>query len=120
MAGSVKVKGQRDLVRAFRSMEKDVAKETRKGLKDAAEPVRREAQARFSVHSIKSAAGFRVAVRTRGVAVEQRLSRTTGAHPEWGALQMETALIPARESKTDEVIDALEKVLDRLGDRNGF
>lgn len=120
-AGAVQVRGLRELQRDFRKLSKEVSKEIRKGLKDAVEPVRQEAQSLFSPIDSRSAAGYRVAVRARGVAIEQRIGRTTGHHPEFGALQMRRALLPARASKFDEVIDRLDRdVLGRLEARYGF
>jgi hypothetical protein len=119
-AGSVKVKGLRELQRAFREMSKESAKELREGLREAAEPVRQEASRLFAPVNIGSAMGYRVRVRQRGVAVEQSRKRVTGQHPEYGALQMRTALIPALAHREDEVLRGVEKVLDELADDNGF
>lgn len=119
-AGSVKVKGLKELQRDFRRIDKDAAKAVRQGLKEAAEPVRQEAARLFSGVDAHSAAGYKVRIRQRGVAVEQTRRRTTGLHPEFGKLQMRRALLPALASREDQVVDGLERVLDGLADRNGF
>ena len=51
-----------------------------------------------------------------GVFVEQSLRKTTGHHPEYGALQMRQALIPALVSKSDEVEREMKKAADDLAD----
>jgi hypothetical protein len=98
----------------------DLPKEVRRELKEAAEPVRLEAQRLFAPVSARSAAGYRVRVRSRGVAVEQSKRRTTGKHPEFGRMQIGRALIPALERKSDDVEDALAGMIDRLAARNEF
>ena len=118
--GTVRVKGLRELQRDFRKMEGVLSKELREGLRAAAEPVRREAQALFESVSADSAAGYKVRVRARGVAVEQSRRRTTGLRRDYGRLQMARALIPALDRKTDDVIDGVDKVLGKLAGDNGF
>jgi hypothetical protein len=119
-AGAVRVRGLRELQRDFRKMGGILPRETKEALRKSAEPVRAEAQSLFSPISAESAAGYRVAVRARGVAVEQRKGRTTGQHPEFGALQMRRALLPALELRRDDVIDGLDQMLGRLAGENGF
>lgn len=119
-ASTIRVRGLREMQRDFRKMEGDLAKETRKGLKEAAEPVRKEAQALFEHINARSAAGYRVVSRARGVSVEQRYRRTTGKRPDYGRRQMGRALIPALEAKADDVVKGIEKVFDQLAGRNGF
>lgn len=116
----VRVIGLRELQRALRAVSADAAKELRRELKELAEPVREEARRLFAPLSPRSAAGFRVAVRSRGVAVEQRLRRTTGRRPDFGSLQMQRALLPALGAKRGEVERGLEEMLDRLGSKEGF
>ena len=119
-ASTVRVRGLRELQRDFRKMSKDLSKEVRDGLREAAEPVRQEASTLFSPISADSAAGYKVRVRQRGVAVEQSRRRTTGKRPDFGRLQMGRALIPALENRADEVVKGVEKVLDKLAGSNGF
>ena len=121
MAGAtVRVRGLPQLQRAFRSISKDLSREVRSGLKEAAQPVLQEAQALLSPVSADSAAGYRIVVRARGVALEQSRKRTTGLRPDWGRFQFGRAMAPAVESKEQEVVNGLEKVLDDLARRNGF
>jgi hypothetical protein len=120
MAEAVRVKGYREVVKGFRDMDKDVAKGIREELRSAGQIVQREASALFAPVSERSAAGYKVRVRQKGVAVEQSLRRTTGEHPEYGALQMRTALLPALESNEREVYAGINAVLDRAAQHNGF
>lgn len=119
-AGTVRVRGLRELQRDFRRISKDLAKEVREGLKAAAEPVRQEAAELFNPVDAHSAAGYRVSVRQKVVTVQQSRRRTTGQHPEYGSLQMRRALIPARSRREDEVVEAVDKVLAKLAGENGF
>jgi hypothetical protein len=101
-------------------MSKELTKEVRDGLRKAAEPVRDDAHARFSHVSPRSALGYKVRVRQRGVAVEQSRKRTTGKRPDFGVMQMREALLPALAAKSDEVVERLDDVLGRLAGENGF
>lgn len=118
--GTVRVQGLRELQRDFRRMSSELAKDLRSELREAGDIVRDDARPRMAGYSGKTAAGFRTVVRARGVAVEQRLGRTTGKRPDFGALQMREALVPALDAKQDEVVDRLDRMLDHLAGENGF
>lgn len=110
------MKGYREFLRACSRAEKATSKEVRAALAKAAEPVRAEAASLFeSVHE-RSARGYKIRVRARGVSVEQSIRKTTGAHPEFGSLQMNTALIPALESNQDEIERGAERAVDEITD----
>lgn len=117
MAGPVVVKGVRELQRALRVYDMDLAKNLRQELKQVGMLVQVEARARFTSFSEKSAAGYKVRVRQRGVSVEQSLRKTTGLRPDWGALQMTQALIPALVTKEPLVVERVERMLDNLETR---
>ena len=118
MAGAIKVKGLREFQRACNKSSKEVKSGLRRRLRESGDIVRDEARSRFAGIDARSAAGYRTAVRARGVSVEQRLGRTTGRRPDFGALQMRDALVPALDAKSGEVERKLE---DMLGDLvNGF
>lgn len=116
MAEAVRVRGLRELQRDLRKANREVAKEVRDELRDAGEIVRAAAAGRFGRYDERSASGFRVAVRARGVAVEQKLRRSTGLRPDYGKLQMRRALVPALDDKADEVERRLLDMLDNLID----
>lgn len=87
----------------------------REELRAAGGKVRDEAQNRFESYSPKSALGYRVYVRAGlRIDVEQSISRTTGLHPEFGALQMRQALLPSLGDKQDEIFADVEAALTRL------
>jgi hypothetical protein len=118
VAETVRVKGLRDLQRDLRKVSKGLSKELREGLLTAGRIVERDASGRLMPINASSASGLRTYARTRGVSVEQSRRRTTGQHPEFGALQMRRALLPALESKENEVVSRVEDVLDGLFDRH--
>jgi hypothetical protein len=69
----------------------------------------------------RTAEGFRTFVRAGAIVhLEQSLRKTTGLHPEWGALQMTKGLLPAREEKLDEVADRVELFVGALLHKHGF
>jgi hypothetical protein len=116
---TIHVRGLRELQAAFLKLSPELRKELRKELKEAGEVVRREAVSLWD-EDPRISAGYKVRVRARGVAVEQSQGRTTGRRPDFGALQMRTALSPALDAKTDQVVVGLELMLDRLGGSAGF
>jgi hypothetical protein len=114
---TLRVDGYRQLMVAFQHADKDSRRELRRTLARAGEHIQRDATARFSRVNARSAAGYRVRVRQRGIAVEQSIRKTTGLHPEYGALQMRTALLPALMENQNETVRALERALDEVADR---
>lgn len=108
------MEGLREFLRAAAKAEKDTKKKIRARFREVGEIVRRDAAARFSSTDAKTAGGYRVSVRQRGVSVEQRLGKTTGKRGDFGALQMRKALIPASQSKLDEIEREMERALDDL------
>jgi hypothetical protein len=117
---AIRVKGDKELARAFKEMRREVLRELRPALRKIGEIVRQDAAARFASYDERSSAGYKVRVRLRGVAVEQSLKRTTGAHPQYGTLQMERALLPARDDKQAEVVASVETLVSVSASRNGF
>jgi hypothetical protein len=111
------VKGYRELIRGLKQLTPDSKREIRKAFKHSGEAVQHEALARFQPIDARSAAHFKVGVTQRGVRVYQSLRKTTGKHPEYGAMQMRRALIPARASEAPKTEQALEQVLDKVADR---
>jgi hypothetical protein len=120
VAETLVVHGHRELIRSFKEMDKQEAKGLREELRSAGQVVQREAMSLFAPVSPRSATGYKVRVRQSGVAVEQSLRRTTGEHPEFGALQMQRALLPAMDRREHEVINRLESLLHRVAAREGF
>ena len=110
----------REVLAGLTAMDKDVAKGIREELRSAGQIVQREATSLFAPVSDRSAAGYKVRVRQRGVAVEQSLRRTTGEHPDFGTLQLQTALLPSLERHEHDVVNKLTAMLDEVARKNGF
>lgn len=118
---AVKVKGLKELERALKASDKETAKGFRKELREAGKIVALDARSRMGGIDRYSATGIRPRVRGGvNVSVEQSRRRTTGKRPDFGALQMRRALVPALESKRDEVERRVENLLDAVGRSNGF
>lgn len=113
--GPVRVQGLRELDKAWRAADKELAREMRGRLKEIGEIVAVDARRRFDRISPKDAATMQPSARAAGVFVQQKKRKTTGKRPDYGARQMNEALQPALEAKEDEVVKAYEeKVLDEV------
>jgi hypothetical protein len=106
----------REFLRATDRAGKETKKEVRAAFRKVGEVIRVEAARNFESIDPHSASGYRTRVRQRGVAVEQSLRRVTGLRPDYGALQMREALLPAVEDKADEVVDEFNDAMDRVAD----
>lgn len=113
------MKGLRELERGLRETDKDTAKALRKELREAGKVVALEARRRHAFVSPRSAMGIRPRVRS-GLVVyaEQSRRRTTGQHPEFGVVVMEGALLPAKEAKTPEVKEMVERAIANATESN--
>ena len=117
MAGSaIRVKGYKQCARAARKAGKATNKEVRAAFKEVGEPVRADATSKFNLIDARSAAGYRVAVRQRGIAVEQRLKKTTGKRGDYGSMQMRRALIPALHQNEGKIDKAMDHAIDKVAD----
>jgi hypothetical protein len=115
MADRVNVTGVRELVRAADAAGKETKKLVRDRLRKFAEPVLLESRARLSRYDVRSASRLGISVRRTGtVSVEQRMRRTTGAHPQFGALQMTEVLIPALDANEQKVMADFEEAVDDI------
>lgn len=104
-----------DLLRRTDAAGGNIKKYTRQALREAAEPIRANAAARFARYDFESAATFGVSVRKTGtITVEQRRRRTTRKHPEFGVLQMRRALIPALRDNQEEVLASVNHAVDLM------
>jgi hypothetical protein len=111
---TLRVEGYRELMRALKNADREQRLEVRHTLRDVGAIVQRDAAQRFTPINAKSAAGYKVRVRQRGVAVEQSIRKTTGVHPEWGSLQMRRALIPALYANETDTARAMEAAMDKV------
>lgn len=114
MPDEIYVKGYREFVRACTHSSAEVRKGLRAALREAGNLVRDEARSLFSKYDERSASKYGTTVRQSGVSVEQRLRRVTGKRPDYGALQMRRALLPARGREMPKVEQGLERMLDEI------
>ena len=110
------VRGYREFLKACNHADKDSKREVRAAFKTVGEIVRADAERLFAAVDAKSAAGYRVRVRQRGIAVEQSLRKTTGKRPDYGAKQMRDALIPARSRNESRIEHEFEHAMDIVAD----
>jgi hypothetical protein len=108
----LQIKGYRELMRGLKQLTPDSKREIRKAFKHSGEAVQHKALVRFQPIDARTAAHYKVGVTQRGVRVYQSLRKTTGKHPEYGALQMRRALIPARAEELPETERGVEHALD--------
>jgi hypothetical protein len=117
MAGSTTaVKNLRPFLKAALKEEKESRKLVRAEYRHVGDIVKEEGARLFGKYDAGSAAGFRTVVRQRGVSVEQRKRKTTGTRPDYGALQMRLALLPALDAKEEEVVEAFDRATDAICD----
>lgn len=115
-ADTIVVRGYRELLAACAEAPKELRREVRSILREAGESVRRDATSRFEAYSSVSAHGYRTVARTHGITVDQRLRKVTGRHPEWGALQMRRALLPALHENTERFERDMEHAVELIKD----
>lgn len=101
-------------------MDGDLSKKFREAMKEAAEIVAPVARGKFEHIQPRSAATMTDRARARGASVEQSQGRTTGLRPDFGALQMRVALMPALDEKAPEVENKVDEMLGHLASENGF
>jgi hypothetical protein len=119
--GEVRIKGLRQLHSSFKRYDNELKLELERELRDAGELVADKARDLFSSVDARSAEGFQPRLRGFGrVTVEQKRRRTTGQRPDFGSLQMRTALLPSVAISTDRIMEAMEGMLDRIGRESGF
>jgi predicted HTH domain antitoxin len=118
MAGGpvLRAKGLKELILACDKAGKETKSVVRAALRSTGIQVRADATNRFARYDEKTAFGFRVIVRRRGVNVEQTLRKTTGLRPDFGALQMRRGLLPALRDNEAELERQVELALDRIVD----
>lgn len=119
--GAVRVQGLRELNRAFKVADARLAKELRVALRDAAEPVRAEAEqlalstiTRMTVPWSQMRIGVTstrvyVAPRQRGARQPQR------KRPNLAALLLRRSMLPALDHNQAEVVHRLDEMLGTVG-----
>lgn len=121
MTQTVRVKGLRELLAVTDQLPKDVRKGVRKELRRVAEPVRDEANSRFlaDVSPVRSQTRYGISVRKVGtISVEQRAKAKTGnpllKRGSFTDLQWSKALGPAVDSHADDMVRAMDDVLQTI------
>ena len=117
---TVRIHGLRELNRALGKVNKDAGRKVRDALKEAAEPVAASARTRLARYPGASTATISPRATTRSVFVTQRKRKVSGLRPDFGTLQMKEVLLPALYDHEDDLVDAVEDALDRLGRMQGF
>lgn len=111
---TLRVEGYRQFLTACDNADKNTKREVRATFRKVGDAVKEGAAARFAGVDARTAAGFRTGVRRTGVSVQQSLRKTTGLHPEFGALQMRRALVPSLEANAAETERAFEQAIDKV------
>lgn len=116
--GTVRVTGLREYHRAISKVSKPLKRELEAALRKVAEPVAADIRslAETEQWGPRTVDGIR-AGSSRGVPViRQRRRKTTGAHPEFGGMQMRRAFLPGLERNEETIVRGVEAMLDDLTD----
>jgi hypothetical protein len=114
--GTLVLKGYDDFLRATDRASRESKRYVRETFREVGDDVRKDSATRLTKYSPRSAARIRTVVRRRGISVEQTLRRTTGLRPDFGALQMRRALVPALDDNAPALERKLEHAMDRVAD----
>lgn len=120
MAASVRVEGAREVIRAFRSVDRSLAAKFGADLKKAADPVVESARGKVTRYAGASVSTIRSRRSGPNVYVEQGARKVTGRRGDFGALQMRTVLEPALDENEREVFTEVNRILDGYAHRAGF
>lgn len=117
MSGELVVRGYKELLRGLVDADKNTRREVRATLREAGDTVKvaaaENALSRFH-NAGRTAAGYRVVVRQRGLSVEQSIRKTTGKRPDYGGLQMKDALLPALERNEGRIEADMDAAMDKV------
>lgn len=114
------MRGLRTTQRAFKRMSGELGPTLRSELASTAEPVARDARQREEQWEGASIGTIAPRIVLNGVYVTQRARKVTGKRPDFGALQMTHAFIPALEAHREEIFAGAERALDRVVRAGGF
>lgn len=118
---AVRYEGLNTLFRDLKELEPIVLKELKLAFGQIAEVVARDARLFFRRYNEQSAYGFAGGVRQSGlVVVQQTRRKTTGLRPDFGALMMRKALLPARGKNMSETIRVSENAVNAALRAKGF
>lgn len=120
MQPAIRITGLREVQRALLRAEVGLRPALRAAFKRVAEPIAAEARGLLAQYPGASVGTIGPRVTLAGVAVTQRAGTVTGAHPQFGELQMTDVMIPALEHHADDVEDGAGDALDALILAAGF
>jgi hypothetical protein len=118
-AGTVKITGYRETMRALNKIQRGAHKRVMGGLLLAAEPVRRSWVGKLSPYRGVSTSTITPKMTTSSIFVTQRARKRTGKRGDFGSLQMRHGLAALFE-EADNTTRAVEKALDMLTGEAGF
>jgi len=126
--GAVRVRGLKELTRAFNGMSKDIAQDLVWELQEAADPVRKMAEplALTRISNMPSSpqwATMKIGVsKAKGSVYMFPASRRRGGsgRPNLADLLMGRSMEPALEANENEVVDRVDHLLARLGGEYDF
>ena len=117
---TIRVENARAVYAAFRKVDQKLATELGADLKKAVAPVvdaAKQKEQRWAGASIPTIRSKRSGLR---VFVEQSARKKTGLRPDFGALQMSSALEPALDENVEGIRGDVEDTLDRYARAAGF
>lgn len=120
-AGSVKVTGLRELIKACDASDTQLVKGIRERLQKAADHVAQDVQRRYSPFSAKGAAGVKGKVTKPGnaiVAQTLRKTRPPRARGNFGGLVFAKAFLPAVDANQPIVEGMFSDLIDAIGTDN--
>jgi hypothetical protein len=116
----VRVEGTKEVIRAFREIDKKLGTDFGNDLKRAAEPVVDSAKGKIGRYRGASLGTIRSRRRGGTVYVEQSKAKVTGQRGDFGALQMRKGLIPALDENEAQIYAAVTSTLDKYANSAGF
>jgi hypothetical protein len=117
---TVRISGLKETIRAFNKIDRSLTRELQSEMKRAAEPVADSAKRKLARFSGIRLATVRPRARGASVFVTQNARKVTGKRPDFGALQMRVGFIPALEENERQILETVEKALDRMTREEGF
>ena len=118
-AGTVRVRGLNETLRALNKIQRGAHKQVMGGLLKAGDPVRGAWAGKLDRYPGASTATIQPRMTTKSVFVTQRARKTTGRRGDFGALQMRHGLAALFE-EADNTRKAAEDAIDELADSAGF
>lgn len=110
---TVEVKGLREFQRDMRRASAEMGKRVTRELVELGAPMAADARSRADRYGSAVSNKIRPRVKGASLFLESR-ARSKGVRPDFGALVMSQALVPAVEEHADETVDAFSRMVDDL------